>query len=130
MTTSQQHAARRVSGADKAIGARIRLNRMAKKISQTDLGELLGVSFQQVQKYEKGVNRIGSGRIKEVATHLGVTTNDLLGMDDSETSTGDLDEVIAFLTKPQGFRLARLMMKMTAEQRRLLADFIENMIGD
>jgi transcriptional regulator with XRE-family HTH domain len=107
MTTSQ-HAARSPTAADKEIGARIRLHRLSKKISQTDLGDKIGVSFQQIQKYEMGVNKVGSGRIKEVAAHLGVTTNDLLGiMDNSETSTGDFNDVVSFLTKPQGFRVAR-----------------------
>src|ERR1700716_2918198 len=47
---------------DKVIGRNIRIHRLAKKMSQTELGEKLGVSFQQVQKYENGTNRVGSGR--------------------------------------------------------------------
>jgi transcriptional regulator with XRE-family HTH domain len=49
---------------DKIIGRNIRIRRLAKKMSQTQLGEKLGVSFQQVQKYENGTNRVGSGRAR------------------------------------------------------------------
>jgi transcriptional regulator with XRE-family HTH domain len=60
------------SNADAIIGQRVRTRRMLVGMSQERLGELLGLSFQQIQKYEKGVNRIGSGRLIEVAKHLGV----------------------------------------------------------
>src|ERR1700733_9094915 len=57
---------------DAQVGNRIRLRRMLVGMSQERLGELLGLTFQQVQKYEKGVNRIGAGRLFQVAQILGV----------------------------------------------------------
>jgi transcriptional regulator with XRE-family HTH domain len=57
---------------DKIIGRNIRIHRLAKKMSQTQLGEKLGVSFQQVQKYENGTNRVGSGRLFQIAAILGL----------------------------------------------------------
>src|SRR5271170_2175076 len=57
---------------DAQVGNRIRLRRMLIGMSQEKLGELLGLTFQQVQKYEKGVNRIGAGRLYQVAHILGV----------------------------------------------------------
>ena len=57
---------------DPRIGMRIRTLRIERGLSQAELGELLGVSFQQVQKYEKGVNRVSAGRIHRVAEALGV----------------------------------------------------------
>ena len=57
---------------DAQVGNRLRLRRMMIGMSQERLGELLGLTFQQVQKYEKGVNRIGAGRLFEVARILGV----------------------------------------------------------
>jgi transcriptional regulator with XRE-family HTH domain len=57
---------------DKHVGARVRMRRMMLKMSQTKLGEALGLTFQQVQKYEKGVNRIGAGRLQQVAGILQV----------------------------------------------------------
>jgi transcriptional regulator with XRE-family HTH domain len=57
---------------DIALGKRIRLRRVEQKISQAELGEKLGVSFQQVQKYEKGVNRVGVARLRQIANALDV----------------------------------------------------------
>src|SRR5580693_6549785 len=57
---------------DGQVGNRVRLRRMLIGMSQEKLGELLGLTFQQVQKYEKGVNRIGAGRLYQVAHILGV----------------------------------------------------------
>src|SRR3984885_4568300 len=57
---------------DKVIGRNIRIHRLAKKMSQTELGNHLGVSFQQVQKYENGTNRVGSGRLYQIAAILGL----------------------------------------------------------
>jgi transcriptional regulator with XRE-family HTH domain len=57
---------------DIELGKRIRLRRVEQKISQAELGEKLGVSFQQVQKYETGKNRVGAGRLQAIAERLGV----------------------------------------------------------
>jgi transcriptional regulator with XRE-family HTH domain len=57
---------------DKHVGARVRMRRIMLKISQTKLGEALGLTFQQVQKYEKGTNRIGAGRLQHIAGILQV----------------------------------------------------------
>src|SRR5437762_8765423 len=57
---------------DIELGKRIRLRRVEQKISQAELGDKLGVSFQQVQKYEKGVNRVGASRLQLIAEALGV----------------------------------------------------------
>ncbi len=57
---------------DIELGKRIRLRRVEQKISQAELGDKLGVSFQQVQKYEKGVNRVGAARLQSIATALDV----------------------------------------------------------
>ena len=57
---------------DIEIGRRIRLRRVEIKISQSELADKLGVSFQQVQKYEKGVNRVGAARLQKIAAALDV----------------------------------------------------------
>lgn len=63
---------RRANTADKELGMRLRLRRVEQKMSQDELGKKLGVSFQQVQKYEKGINRIGAGRLPQIAAALDV----------------------------------------------------------
>lgn len=60
------------SGIDRVVGQRLRWRRRELKLTQEQLGEKLGLTFQQVQKYEKGINRISAGRLFEVAEVLTV----------------------------------------------------------
>ncbi len=69
MTAEQQPTA-----IDTHVGNRIRLRRSFLRVSQEKLGEHLGVSFQQIQKYEKGSNRIGAGQLYQIARFLNVDT--------------------------------------------------------
>jgi transcriptional regulator with XRE-family HTH domain len=57
---------------DQHVGARIRMQRMVRGFSQTELGKAVGVTFQQVQKYEKGVNRVSASRLQQIANVLKV----------------------------------------------------------
>jgi transcriptional regulator with XRE-family HTH domain len=57
---------------DKHVGSRVRMRRMLMGMSQEKLGEALGLTFQQVQKYEKGTNRIGASRLKQISQVLSV----------------------------------------------------------
>ena len=72
---------------DIAIGARIRTRREARRITQAQLASAAGVTFQQVQKYERGVNRVSAARLLLIAAALRTTGADLLG----ELEAGDLD---------------------------------------
>lgn len=60
---------------DVALGAKVRVRRIEQRMSQTDLAQALGVTFQQVQKYEKGTNRIASSRLKTIAEVLDIEVN-------------------------------------------------------
>jgi len=71
----------RASNIDREIGARVRLRRQALGLSQADLAERLGVSFQQVQKYESGATRIAAAHILEMAEALDCHVTVLLGVD-------------------------------------------------
>lgn len=66
-------AQKRLNAIDKLVGARIRERRKALQMSQRELGMAIGTTFQQVQKYESGANRIGASRLFEVASALDVT---------------------------------------------------------
>ena len=57
---------------DRHVGTRIRMQRLISGLSQTALGKAVGVTFQQVQKYEKGVNRVGASRLQQIANVLKV----------------------------------------------------------
>ncbi|MEM7660746.1 MAG: helix-turn-helix domain-containing protein [Pseudomonadota bacterium] len=63
------------SGIDRHVGQRVRWRRRELHLTQEKLGEMLSLTFQQVQKYEKGVNRISAGRLFELAAVLGVPVN-------------------------------------------------------
>jgi transcriptional regulator with XRE-family HTH domain len=63
---------RSVGKADKDMGQRIRLRRVELKRTQRELAEVLGVTFQQLQKYEKGLNRVGAARLERIAAFLDV----------------------------------------------------------
>ena len=58
---------RRANSTDRAVALRVRALRLARGMTQSELGRRLGVSFQQVQKYENGTNRIGAGRLARIA---------------------------------------------------------------
>jgi transcriptional regulator with XRE-family HTH domain len=60
---------------DRIVGARIRALRRSRKKSQSDMGTYCGITFQQIQKYENGVNRVGASRLAQISEYLGVTPN-------------------------------------------------------
>ena len=69
---------RQPDSTDVDVGRLVRVHRMARGISQTDLANHIGVTFQQVQKYESGANRISMGRLTRIARVLGVSVTYLL----------------------------------------------------
>src|SRR6185312_2981975 len=70
---------RRATQTDVAVGQRIREFRKDAGLSQTELADQIGVTYQQLQKYENGINRVGSGRLLQIACALGVPITDLFG---------------------------------------------------
>ena len=66
-------SARSPNKTDVYIGKRIKMQRLARGLSQTDVASRLGITFQQIQKYERGVNRVGAGRLQEIANLFSVT---------------------------------------------------------
>jgi transcriptional regulator with XRE-family HTH domain len=63
---------RQASAVDRVVGRNIRVHRISRGLTQTQLAGKLGLAFQQLQKYEKGTNRVGSGRLFQIGTILGV----------------------------------------------------------
>jgi len=66
-------SARSPNKTDVYIGKRIKMQRLARGLSQTDVASRLGITFQQIQKYERGINRVGAGRLQEIANLFSVT---------------------------------------------------------
>jgi len=76
---------------DKKIGSVIRMQRVKLGLSQTELGKALGVTFQQIQKYERGTNAVASTRISDLCRTLEMTPNDLFGV--SSKVDGDVSKL-------------------------------------
>jgi transcriptional regulator with XRE-family HTH domain len=80
--------ARHPDAYDREVGLRVRSVRISRRMSQGDLGERLGITFQQVQKYEKGTNRIGAGRLQHIAEIFEVPIAALFGASRREGRAG------------------------------------------
>jgi transcriptional regulator with XRE-family HTH domain len=111
---------------DKHVGGRVRTRRMMLKMSQTALGDALGLTFQQVQKYEKGTNRIGAGRLQHIAHFLQVPVEFLFegapGGSMKDINPLTFDYVSDFVATSDGLALLKAFtqLKDTAMRRRVL----------
>ncbi len=97
---------------DVYVGGRVRLRRMMLGMSQDKLGEALGLTFQQIQKYEKGINRIGASRIFQIAQILSVPIQFLYDDYAGVTAPGFSedrveDSFMSLLNTPEGVQLCR-----------------------
>jgi transcriptional regulator with XRE-family HTH domain len=113
---------------DSEVGESIRAHRLIAGMSQTDLANKLGVSFQQVQKYEKGVNRVGAGRLPEIAEIFNVPISALFN-DHAETSSGKgktNSAPVRLITDPNVLKLLTAYSDITDRAvRRCLAELVE-----
>jgi transcriptional regulator with XRE-family HTH domain len=126
---------------DKHVGSRVRMRRMMLGMSQEKLGDALGLTFQQVQKYEKGTNRIGASRLQQISQILQVPVAfffegapEIPGMPLSE---GGLNEapsptyVSDFLATSDGLALTKAFMRIEdAKLRRRIVDLVEQIAGE
>jgi transcriptional regulator with XRE-family HTH domain len=111
---------------DLLVGGRIRLLRKRRKMSQAQLGKALGVTFQQIQKYENGKNRVGASRLHLVATALDVPINELF--DGASESGRALKATKSIAFDSQALRIAEAFVKITdKELRSSLVDLAEAM---
>lgn len=109
---------------DIEIGARIRMARVAAGMSQEALGDKVNLTFQQIQKYEKGVNRVSVGRLVLIARALGVSRATLFP--DEQSPTPEALTMRAMLSDRYGLRIATGFLRLPASQQRAIADLIES----
>jgi transcriptional regulator with XRE-family HTH domain len=115
---------------DKLVGRNIRILRLAKGLSQTELADALGVTFQQVQKYEKGTNRVGSGRLLKISAILGVKITDFFEGTDRPHDTAQRS-VFDQLAQPESFRLVQAFSGIDRQNiRRTLVRLIEQIAAE
>jgi transcriptional regulator with XRE-family HTH domain len=116
---------RTASSVDKKIGARVRVRRVEIGVSQQRLAELIGVTFQQVQKYENGTNRIAAGRLLDIAYVLETpitTFFEGLRPRGAKTSAAQGDDINAALAVPGAHDLLRSYASMKPKMRRRMLD--------
>jgi transcriptional regulator with XRE-family HTH domain len=121
---------------DKHVGSRVRMRRLMLGMSQTKLADGLGLTFQQVQKYEKGMNRIGASRLQHLASILQVPVpfffEGLPAADEPKSHAAGLPHsaVFEFLATNDGVRLARAFTRiLDAKLRRSIVDVTEQISG-
>ena len=122
---------------DTHVGSRVRLRRTMLGMSQEKLGEALGITFQQIQKYEKGSNRIGASRLQRISEVLNVAISfffeDLPGGAASASGLSEPsgpDYVVDFLSTSEGLQLNRAFVKISDPKvRRRIIDLVRS-LGD
>lgn len=115
---------------DAQVGNRVRIRRMLIGMSQERLGDLLGLTFQQVQKYEKGINRIGAGRLFEIARILDVPIDFFYdGVNASaEGFAGSGAPVMEFVSSSEGLQLSLAFMKIKDPKvRKRVLDLVKSL---
>jgi transcriptional regulator with XRE-family HTH domain len=121
----------RIHRVDRLVGERVRLLRLARGISQTALGTRIGVTFQQVQKYEKGVNRISASKIVEIAHTLGVDVSDLFEGAAEPVSVTGMAEREGYIPTAVDLSIIRTLSEIrdTKVKRRIL-DLISSLASE
>lgn len=113
---------------DVHVGKLIRARRRAIAVSQDELAAAIGLTFQQVQKYERGSNRVSASKLFAIAQALGVPAGSFFdGLEETGTDLSVLSEFGDFLTVPGAAELVRGYRKLSAEQRRVLVDLVQVM---
>jgi len=123
---------------DKHVGSRVRMRRMMMGMSQEKLGDALDLTFQQVQKYEKGTNRIGASRLQQISHILQVPVS--FFFEGAPVTMGDVPDgedapstayVSEFLASSEGLALTKAFMRIDdAKVRRRIVDLVESLVGD
>ncbi|MGB7037625.1 MAG: helix-turn-helix transcriptional regulator [Xanthobacteraceae bacterium] len=124
---------------DKHVGARVRMRRMMLGMSQEKLGDALGLTFQQVQKYEKGTNRIGASRLQQISQILQVPVSFFFEGAPSAITSGRHEGmaeapspayVSDFLATSDGLALTKAFMRIEdSKLRRRIVDLVEQIAG-
>ena len=109
---------------DVELGKRIRLRRVEIDITQSELAKRIGVTFQQVQKYEKGANRVGAARLQQVATALDVPVTFFFDAGLGKRASDDKREVESLLFLDSSFSLRLLRAYAAVKNEALQRQFV------
>ena len=121
---------------DAHVGARVRMRRVLIGMSQEKLGERLGLTFQQVQKYEKGPNRIGASRLSQISDILTVPVSYFFEGAPTQQQGGGFSEasstyVVDFLSTTEGLQLNKAFTRIADPKvRRKVVELVKALAGD
>ncbi len=125
---------------DRHVGSRVRMRRVLVGMSQEKLGEALALTFQQVQKYEKGTNRIGASRLQQISRILGVPVEYFFEgapqapdrpASNGFQDVGDTSYVADFLATNEGVQLNKAFVRIKDPKlRRKVVELVSAMAGD
>jgi transcriptional regulator with XRE-family HTH domain len=136
-----EKGSRRPNPIDVHVGSRVRFRRMLLGMSQEKLGERLGLTFQQIQKYEKGINRIGASRLFDLSQVLGVPVQFFY----EEAPSGEPQQlvpngfaekpeegsIVEFLRSRDGLELNKAFVRISdAKARRAIVDLVRSLAND
>jgi transcriptional regulator with XRE-family HTH domain len=110
---------KRIDAYDIRLGKRVRAYRISLGMSQSALAEKVGVTFQQIQKYENGANRMAGGRLKKVAAVLGLPIATLLDENENDGNPKIDHSLIEILSQPYAIRLPRAFLAIKPAKERL-----------
>jgi transcriptional regulator with XRE-family HTH domain len=138
MAKTSKHRSRGATPVDAHIGQKIRTRRNLLGLSQTDLADAAGITFQQIQKYEKGANRVGASRLQQFSEALGVPPSyffeglPTVGKKTPAPQEGELSEgtIVSFLGTREGAALVRAFIAIKEKPIRQNAiAFLETLKG-
>jgi len=118
---------------DLHVGVRLRARRKALDISQSDLADRVGISFQQVQKYERGANRVSASKLHQFAEYLGVPVAYFFdGLPTNEHDIEDSRErsTTEFLLTSEGQQLAAAFSKLSSQKRKGVMHLVKSILVD
>ena len=120
---------KRPNATDVYVGSKVRMRRKMLGLSQEKLGERLGITFQQIQKYEKGTNRVGASRLQAMAQALDVPISFFFPDQSAEQGAGmqeaGADYVMDFMSSSEGLELSRAFAQIRdTKVRRKLVELV------
>lgn len=120
---------KKITAVDRHVGHRVRLQRKCRGLTQAQLGAAVGVSFQQIAVYEKGINRIGASRLEQIAKTLGVAPSFFYESDDGDRpEQSEYSAVATLLATEEGHYLIKAFLRIRDRRlRRALLDFVEGL---
>jgi transcriptional regulator with XRE-family HTH domain len=129
-----RNSAKRPNPTDIYVGSRVRMRRKMLGLSQEKLGEQLGITFQQIQKYEKGTNRVGASRLQAMATVMDVPVSYFFP--ESTASQAGMQEdgatfVMDFMSTSEGLELSRAFTRIRSQKvRRKVVELVRAMADE